>query len=1031
MTREILLPRSRHAGRTTGTSIAFGQTLSPGSPYYWRVDQIGFSATNQGPIWSFTLATITINPAQIMAGGIVGYNPASMALSATGVTAAPWSAAVTGNGWLGLSSTSGTTPSSITISFNTAALAIGTYTNNIEFTAGGLKIEVPVTVNIGALNITKMTADRVRPYIYALQPPALSGQNGTLLFINTLTGNIDKSLPIGINPTDLTINYGEGRLYIASWTEAATYVVDLNAQTLLPSLNLGTDIYKINAGRAGRIVTEGEDQWIGVNLVDTVGGTNVGSFPYPEREGDGEADPAGNFYYHCDNNISDAYIHKFVMTNDTPVQIAGSDQHPYGTRNLVLSADGSRLFWNSYEFDANLDDLGPVGTEVYCCNSNGSVAFGSGTAVDGNLRTVIYNLPVSSTVSVVDGQNQNFWFYNSGNGTLGSVPMKVVESPSITLQPASNTGVLVGNPVYLLVTAMGLGPLSYQWEFSGTNLPGATNYFLSLTSVQPSQQGGYQVVVANSAGTITSTVANVTVLMAPSITNQSASTSVLAGQPLNLWVAASGTAPVSYGWYFQNAVISGATSSNLMISNAQQTNEGIYQVVVTNSVGAATSAVMFVRVDPAGPTIVSNPSSLTLPASSNATFAVTAVGSQTLSYQWYFNAAPIAGATAAQLTLSGVQSGNAGSYYVIVSNAIGTATSKAATLAVTPMAPYFVIQPVGAAVTGGSSHTFSGLANGSQPISYQWLHSNTNIPGANSTSLALVNISINDAGSYALVASNAASVTSSTVAQLKVYQVPTLMGPLTNQVVDAGSNVVLSANVQGTPTLGYFWRLNGLLIGGSNSILSLTNIQPAQSGFYSFTVTNAYGSVSATGRVSVLAPISTITAWGDNSGGQLNVPASLANVVAVAGGYLHSMALLSNQTVVVWGDDTFGQTNVPAGLTNVVAIAAGDFHNFALLSSGRIVSWGDDLYGQTNVPVTVTNAIGVASGNYHGLALIPSAGMLLFTNSPSGLALSWINGSKLQWASLPTGPYYDVPVNGCGYTNTDWTAPMKFFRLRR
>ena len=92
-----------------------------------------------------------------------------------------------------------------------------------------------------------------------------SGQSGQLLFINTTTTNIDKTLPIGINPVDLTVHYGEGRLYIASWTENATYVVDLNTQTLLPPLHLGTDVYKINAGRPGQLITEGMDQWISVS----------------------------------------------------------------------------------------------------------------------------------------------------------------------------------------------------------------------------------------------------------------------------------------------------------------------------------------------------------------------------------------------------------------------------------------------------------------------------------------------------------------------------------------------------------------------------------------------------------------------------------------------------------------------------------------------------------------------------------------------------------------------------------------------
>jgi hypothetical protein len=884
---------------------------------------------------------------------------------------------------MGINASNGTTPSSVTVSWATSALAAGTYTNNLEFTVGPQKIEVPVTVNISALNITKMAADKVRPYIYALQPPVLSGQNGTLLFINTLTGNIDKTLPIGINPTDLAINYAENRLYIASWTEAATYVVDLNAQALLPSLNLGTDVYKISAGHAGRIITEGEDQWIYVSIIDTVAGATLSSSM--QREGDGAADPTGTYYYHCDNNISDAYLHKFVMTDDSLTEIAGSPQHPYGTRNLVMSADGSRLYWNSYEYDANLDELGTVGTEIYCCNSNGSVAFGSGSAVDANSRTVIYNLPVSSAVSVVDGQNQKFWYYNSGNGTLSSLPMKLIESPSISTPPAASTGVLVSNSVYLTVSAMGLGPLSYQWTFSGTDLPGATNYFLSLPSVQLAQQGNYQAVVANSVGSVTSAVASVAVLFPPSITNQSASTHVSAGQSINLWVAVSGSAPLSYTWYFQNAVISGATSSNLVINNAQPVNEGIYRAIVANSVGSCTSAVISVRLDPASPTIISNPLSLTLPASSNATFAITAIGSQPLGYQWYFNNSPLLGATAAQYSLVGVQAGNSGGYYVIVSNAVGMATSTAATLAVTPLAPYFTTQPVGAAVTGGTSHTFTGAANGTQPIIYQWQHNSTNLPGATSASLTLNNISINNAGPYVLLASNLAGITPSFTAQLTVYQVPTLSGALTNQLVDAGGSVVLSPNVLGTPTLVYSWRFNGQPIANTNSVLTLTNVQLVQSGYYSVTVTNAYGSVSSTGRVSVLALISTLTAWGDNSGGQLNVPAGLADVVAAAGGDYHSLALRHSGALVAWGNNGYGQTNAPTSSQPFVTIAAGTDHNLAVTAAGSLVAWGRNDYGQCHIPSAATNGVvAVAAGDSHSVALLSGGTVAAWGNNALG-----------------------------------------------
>ena len=57
--------------------------------------------------------------------------------------------------------------------------------------------------------------------------------------------------------------------------------------------------------------------------------------------------------------------------------------------------------------------------------------------------------------------------------------------------------------------------------------------------------------------------------------------------------------------------------------------------------------------------------------------------------------------------------------------------------------------------------------------------------------------------------------------------------------------------------------------------------------------------------------------------GQLDVPTGLSNVVAIAAGYDHSVALQSNGVVTVWGDNTYGQTNIPPGLGNVVTITAG------------------------------------------------------------------------------------------------------------
>jgi len=60
--------------------------------------------------------------------------------------------------------------------------------------------------------------------------------------------------------------------------------------------------------------------------------------------------------------------------------------------------------------------------------------------------------------------------------------------------------------------------------------------------------------------------------------------------------------------------------------------------------------------------------------------------------------------------------------------------------------------------------------------------------------------------------------------------------------------------------------------------------------------------------------------------------------MAIAAGYLHSIALRSNRTLVVWGDNTYGQTNAPAYLTNAVAIAARDGRSFAITIDLKLLS---------------------------------------------------------------------------------------------
>jgi hypothetical protein len=111
-----------------------------------------------------------------------------------------------------------------------------------------------------------------------------------------------------------------------------------------------------------------------------------------------------------------------------------------------------------------------------------------------------------------------------------------------------------------------------------------------------------------------------------------------------------------------------------------------------------------------------------------------------------------------------------------------------------------------------------------------------------------------------------------------------------------------------------------------------------------------------------LLPNGTVIAWGFNVSGQSTVPTNLTGVIAIAGGGSYSMALKQDGTVVVWG----AQTPPPPDLANVTAIAAGWSHSLALKNDGTVVSWGT----QTAVPVFATNVVAISAGRDFSLALI-------------------------------------------------------------
>ena len=135
----------------------------------------------------------------------------------------------------------------------------------------------------------------------------------------------------------------------------------------------------------------------------------------------------------------------------------------------------------------------------------------------------------------------------------------------------------------------------------------------------------------------------------------------------------------------------------------------------------------------------------------------------------------IVGATNNTLVLPDATEAFSADYDVVVANAYETNRSPVLTLTVLPPSgPIFVQQPTPASVTGyvGGFVTFTATVSGSQPLSLQWLHDNTNVPGAITRTLALSGLQTDDAGAYTLVASNAFGLSNSAPAYLTVLPDP-------------------------------------------------------------------------------------------------------------------------------------------------------------------------------------------------------------------------------------------------------------------
>lgn len=440
----------------------------------------------------------------------------------------------------------------------------------------------------------------------------------------------------------------------------------------------------------------------------------------------------------------------------------------------------------------------------------------------------------------------------------GILTVQAPVHPAIT-ELSQSAPVAQGAYFSLNVTAQGTGPLSYQWYRNGQALTGATSKWYSRSAMLPEDAGTYTVIVTSPYGSVTSAPIVLTLLpgQAPVVQTQPSSVTYDYGASLYLYVYANGVGPLLYQWYKDGVLLNGATSSSLSRYNATPADSGSYSVVISNAFGSATSANAFVVVrPPVAPTIQMQPLGGTVAHNGNLEMTVTAKGTGTLYYQWMKNGV-LLGVGGPGLSISPFGEADVGVYTVRIYNDYGVVTSQPAAWTLQAGAsPTIVTQPQPRSVAYGGSATFSVQASGAATLRYQWKRNGLSVAGATSATMTLPSAKTSDAGNYSVVVWNDAGSTTSQAVTLAVSGALPLR--ITRQpeaqLVVQGQPVSLVVAAEGSGTLTYQWRKEGVAIAGATaSTYAIANAQPQHAGSYSVAVADEVASiVSSSVRISVV-----------------------------------------------------------------------------------------------------------------------------------------------------------------------------------